>query len=136
VRALDRKLLRDLVRLRGQVFTIALVIACGIAQLVTFVTLYRSLEASRDTFYGDTRFGDVFVRVDRAPRAVLPRIEAIPGVARVDGRVAGDRRWRLPTRASRRHRTASRSFRFARRSPGVSTRRALHRGRPQRRLRQ
>jgi putative ABC transport system permease protein len=96
VKALDKKLLRDLVRLRGQVVTIALVIACGIAQLVSFVTLYRSLEASRDTFYTDTRFGDVFVHVDRAPRPVLARIAEIPGVAQVDGRVTGDFRLELP----------------------------------------
>jgi putative ABC transport system permease protein len=96
VRALDKKLFRDFVRLRGQVVTIALVIACGIAQLVTFVTLYHSLEASRDTFYEDTRFADVFVHVDRAPRSILPRIAAIPGVQQVDGRVTGDFRLELP----------------------------------------
>jgi putative ABC transport system permease protein len=96
VKALDKKLLRDLVRLRGQVVTIALVIACGISQLVTFVTLYRSLDASRDTFYADTRFGDVFAHVDRAPRSLLPRVAEIPGVARVDGRVTGDFRLELP----------------------------------------
>jgi len=96
VKALDMKLVRDLGRLRGQVITIALVIACGIAQLVTFVTLRRSLEASRDTFYADTRFGDLFVHVDRAPRTVLSRIAEIPGVAQVDGRVIGDFRLELP----------------------------------------
>ena len=96
MKALDKKLLRDLVRLRGQVITIALVIACGIAQLVAFVTLYRSLEASRDTFYGDTRFADVFVHLDRAPRSILPRIASLPGVAQVDGRVMNDYRLELP----------------------------------------
>ena len=97
MKALDVKLVRDLGRMRGQVITIALVIACGIAQLVTFVTLRRSLEASRDTFYADTRFGDLFVHVDRAPRTVLSRIEEIPGVAHVDGRVIGDFRLELPS---------------------------------------
>lgn len=96
MKALDKKLVRDLVRLRGQVITIALVVACGIAQLVSFVTLYRSLEASRDTFYEDTRFGDVFVHVDRAPRSLLARVAEIPGVSQVDGRVTGDFRLELP----------------------------------------
>src|SRR5581483_4273978 len=82
VKALDKKLLRDLVRLR--------------AQVVTIVTLYRSLEASRDTFYDETRFGDVFVHLDRAPRSILPRVAEIPGVSRVDGRVSGDFRLELP----------------------------------------
>jgi putative ABC transport system permease protein len=95
VKALDKKLLRDLARLRGQVVTIALVIACGISQLVAFVTLYRSLEASRDSFYAETRFGDLFVHVDRAPRSVLARIAEIPGVGQVDGRVTGDFRLKV-----------------------------------------
>ena len=96
MKALDKKLVRDLFRLRGQVVTIALVIACGIAQLVAFVTLYRSLEASRDTFYADTRFADLFVHVDRAPRSLLARVAEIPGVAQLDGRVTGDFRLELP----------------------------------------
>ena len=52
--ALARKLLRDLVRLRGQVVTIALVVAAGIASFVTMRGNYASLEAARDL--GANRF--------------------------------------------------------------------------------
>jgi putative ABC transport system permease protein len=96
VKALDRKLLRDLGRLRGQVITISLVVACGIAQLFAFVTTLRSLVASRDAFYAEGRFGDLFVHLDRAPRALLARLEEIPGVSRVQGRVVGDFRLEVP----------------------------------------
>ncbi len=96
MKALDRKLVRDLGRLKGQVITIALVVACGISQLVSFVAFYRSLEASRDAFFTETRFGDLFVHLDRAPRTVLDRLQNIPGVARVDGRVVSDFRLDLP----------------------------------------
>ena len=41
--ALDRKLLRDLVRLRGQVVAIAAVIASGIAIFVASLATYHSL---------------------------------------------------------------------------------------------
>ena len=41
--ALDRKLLRDLWHLRGQVLAIALVVACGVAVVVTTRTAYESL---------------------------------------------------------------------------------------------
>ncbi|MHB8416550.1 MAG: ABC transporter permease [Myxococcales bacterium] len=96
MRPLDRKLVRDLGRLRGQVVTIALVVACGVAQLVAFVAFYRSLEASRDAFFTETRFGDLFVHLDRAPRSLLARLADIPGVARVDGRVVSDFRLDIP----------------------------------------
>ena len=83
VKAIDRKLLRDLVQLRGQVVTIALVVACGIAAFVTLRSTWSSLESSRAVYYLQYRFGDVFVHLKRAPDAVRGRLERIPGVALV-----------------------------------------------------
>lgn len=85
--ALQRKLVRDLGRLRGQVLTIALVIACGIASFVTMRGNYGSIEAAREQFYGRQRFGDVFAQLERAPEDVRAYVEALPGVARVESRV-------------------------------------------------
>ncbi len=82
-----RKLLRDIRRLGGQVITIALVVACGIASFVTMRSTYDSLLFSRDSYYEEYRFGDVFARVKRAPRALHSRLEAIPGLAQVHTRV-------------------------------------------------
>ncbi len=84
---LVRKLLRDLGQLQGQVITIALVVACGIASLVTMRSTYDSLLWSRDTYYTAYRFGDVFARLERAPRDLVERLEAIEGVAQVYPRV-------------------------------------------------
>ncbi len=63
--------------------------------MVAFVAFYRSLEASRDSFFAETRFADLLVHLDCAPRALLERIAALPGVARVDGRVVSDVRLHL-----------------------------------------
>ncbi len=84
---LDRKLLRDLTTMGGQVITIALVVAAGIATYVTLQGTFRSLEDSRDAYYERLRFGDVFASARRAPVSVARRIEALPGVARVYPRV-------------------------------------------------
>ena len=94
--ALRTKLGRDLWRLRYQGLSIALVIGCGIASLVAAASALASVEASRDAFYRDARFADVFVHLVRAPRAVVARLAAIPGVAAVEGRVVGDYRIELP----------------------------------------
>ena len=83
VSALNRKLLRDLGHLKGQVVTVALVVACGIAGYVAFQSTWDSLEHSRDAYYERYRFADAFVRLKRAPEWVAGRLEAIPGVARV-----------------------------------------------------
>jgi putative ABC transport system permease protein len=87
VRALDRKLVRDVIHLRGQVLAVALVVACGVATVVTTRSAYESLVASRDAYYAGYRFADVFARLERAPEALRARLAAIPGVASVETRV-------------------------------------------------
>lgn len=96
MKALDRKLLRDIVRLRGQVITIALVVACGIAGYVAVVGTYRSLEHARDDYYDEQRFADVFADVISAPKSVAARAERLPGVARAGSRLRKPIRVPLP----------------------------------------
>ncbi|MFO1314384.1 MAG: ABC transporter permease [Burkholderiales bacterium] len=88
MRALDRKLFRDLWHLRGQAAAIAAVIMGGVATLVMSLSTYDSLVTTRDRFYGEYRLADVFARVKRAPEPVAERLRALPGVERVETRVA------------------------------------------------
>jgi putative ABC transport system permease protein len=99
VSALDKKLGRDLWRLKGQVATIALVLACGMMAMIMLRSTWQSLLAARDTYYEEYRFGDVFAHVSRAPDAVAPRIERIPGVMRVYPRIVEDVMVPLPGEA-------------------------------------
>jgi putative ABC transport system permease protein len=86
---LQRKLLRDLRHLRGQVFAIALVVACGVASFVSMRSTYDSLVATQNEYYAAYRFADVFVNLKRAPQNLVERIGEIPGVASVQARVTG-----------------------------------------------
>jgi putative ABC transport system permease protein len=90
VKALDRKLVRDLARMKGQAVTIALVVACGIAAFVSSLTTYQSLRSSQRTFYETSRFAQVFAHVKRAPATLAPRLREIPGVAAVETRLVFD----------------------------------------------
>jgi putative ABC transport system permease protein len=87
MRALDRKLTRDLWHLRGQVLAIALVLACGVAMSVMALGMLRSLEQTRDSYYERYRFADVFAHVKRAPQRLVRRLAEVPDVAAVDARV-------------------------------------------------
>lgn len=82
-RALDRKLLRDLVRMWSQAITIALVVASGVGGFITSLSAVDSLALARDRFYAEERFADVFATVKRAPEALEESLRAIPGVADV-----------------------------------------------------
>lgn len=83
MKALDRKLLRDLRTLWSQVLTIALVVACGVAGFITTLSAVGSLEQARDRFYRDGRFADLFASVKRAPDSAAAALRDLPGVAAV-----------------------------------------------------
>jgi putative ABC transport system permease protein len=85
--SLDRKLLRDLWHMRGQVLAIAAVIMGGVATLVMSLSTYDSLTVTRDRFYSDYRFADVFVLLKRAPEPVAERLREIAGIDRLETRV-------------------------------------------------
>ena len=87
---LDRKLIRDIAAMRGQIITIALVVAAGVAIFVSSVSTYDSLQTARDRFYGWARFPQLFVSVKRAPLSVVPRLADLPGVIAVEPRIVRD----------------------------------------------
>lgn len=87
VSALNKKLFRDLWRIKGQGLAISAVVACGIGLMIgTFGTL-AALQESMDTFYDRTRFADVFAVMKRAPDSLLEEIERIPGVSTAETRI-------------------------------------------------
>jgi putative ABC transport system permease protein len=90
VSLLNRKLFRDINGMRGQIITIALLVAAGVAVFTASVSTYRTLEETRGRFYRDARFADVFVTLKRAPLAIVPRLAAIPAVNSVEPRIVRD----------------------------------------------
>lgn len=96
---IDKKLVRDVLHLWGQVLAIALIVACGIASFVAMQTAYESLQLSQSTYYEDYRFAQVFGQLKRAPNSLIEQIQAIPGVAQIETRVVVDVTLDVPDRA-------------------------------------
>lgn len=92
ISSLDRKLLRDLVHMRGQGLAVGIIVACGVAIIVMALCALQSLETSRDIYYERYRFADVFASAKRAPESLMSDIREIDGV-----RVAQSRIVRLAT---------------------------------------
>ncbi|MDH5750269.1 MAG: FtsX-like permease family protein [Rhodospirillales bacterium] len=90
MRALDRKLWRDLWHIRGPVLAIALVVGCGIATYVMSLGTVNSLAEIRAAYYERNRFADVFAHAKRAPQRLARKIARIPGVKRVETRIVED----------------------------------------------
>ncbi|NTW84009.1 MAG: FtsX-like permease family protein [Chlorobiaceae bacterium] len=87
---LRKKLLRDLLHMKGQMLAVAAVVACGISVFVAMSSVKYSLEASRQRYYSRYRFADVFLQVKRAPEFYRETVSHIPGVASVTTRVTAD----------------------------------------------
>ncbi|WP_241264489.1 ABC transporter permease [Marinobacter daepoensis] len=82
--------------MRGQLLAIALVIAGGVAVCLLSLVNYTSLSATREQYYQEHQFADVFVSVKRAPRQLVQQAASLPGVARLASRVEGTAKLTLP----------------------------------------
>ena len=96
MKALDRKVLRDLRLLWSQALTIALVVASGIGGFTATLSAVDSLANARDEFYAAARFADVFAMVKRAPDAMAQRLAEVPGVVDVQTTVEAFARVTVP----------------------------------------
>ena len=83
MKALNRKLLRDLRLMWSQALTIALVVGSGIGGFITSLSAVDSLALARDRFYAQGHFADVFASVKRAPNSAREELRGIDGVADV-----------------------------------------------------
>jgi putative ABC transport system permease protein len=96
MRPLNRKLVRDLLAMKGQAFAIGMVVAAGVAMFVMYLSTFDSLYRTRDAYYERQRFGDVFASLKRAPLRVADAIAAIPDVSAVETRVVSNVTLDLP----------------------------------------
>lgn len=87
---LDRKLVRDLAHLWGQMVAVTLVVACGIGMFVTLRSMHRYLLNTQASYYEQYRFAEVFAQLKRAPLSVASEIAALPEVAAAEPRIVVD----------------------------------------------
>jgi putative ABC transport system permease protein len=90
MKPLNIKLLRDFWKMKGQVFAIALVIVSGVSAYVMLTSVMHSLILTKDKFYKDYEFAEVFASLKRAPKVLKNRISEIPGVEQLETRVSVD----------------------------------------------
>lgn len=88
--ALNRKLFRDLLHMKGQAVAISLVIASGVAVFVMAVSTLQFLKATQSTYNERARFAHVFANCTRAPNTLTERLREVPGVSSVETRISKD----------------------------------------------
>ena len=96
MRALTKKLWRELWQMRGQALAVALVILSGVAIFVMSLSTLDSLYLTRQSYYQDYRFAELFAELKRAPNGLQARIRDLPGVDQVETRVVALAKLDLP----------------------------------------
>ncbi len=89
MRALDKKLLRDVWRMRLHAAGVALVLACGLSVFVMAVGMRGSMERTRAAYYTERNMADLAVSLVRAPDRVAQALAAAPGVEAMETRIVG-----------------------------------------------
>jgi putative ABC transport system permease protein len=84
---LNRKIFRDLKRLRGQAFAIAMIVASGIGVLVMSLSAMQALTDTTQAYYERYQFADVFAVTKRTPMHVVRELEGIDGVRTIEPRI-------------------------------------------------
>lgn len=84
---LRRKMRRDLWARKGALVSLSAIIALGIGCYVGMTGTYLDLVAARDRYYGDYRLADFTVSFKGAPAGEVARLEELPNVRLVEGRV-------------------------------------------------
>lgn len=96
MKVLQRKLWRDLKDLKIQVFTLAVLVVCGVSVLVSSWSAYQSLANAGAKYYATYNFADVFVEFERAPSDIMASVRKIPGVELAEGRIVEDALMDMP----------------------------------------
>ena len=87
MKAIDRKLWRELWAMRLQALAIAMVIVSGVSIFIMSLSTLDSLYETRESYYRQHHFAEVFASLKRAPLSLASRIEEITGVDKVETRV-------------------------------------------------
>lgn len=96
LRALDRKLLRDLRRIGVQAAAIAVLVGCAVAVFVGSAATWRAIARSQARYYETNRFANVFAEARRVPEHLAADLAALPGVAEAETRVVAGATLLLP----------------------------------------
>lgn len=89
MRVLDRKVLRDLWRMKLNVAAVSLVLGCGVAIFIMAVGMRETLEQARLRYYAQRNMADIAVSLVRAPISLARPLSALPGVAAIEARITG-----------------------------------------------
>jgi len=87
VKALNRKLLRDLKASAGMLAAIVGIMVIGVACFVSLATSYRNLCRAQTQFYARCRMADFWIELKKAPLSAVRERLKVPGIQSLEPRI-------------------------------------------------
>jgi putative ABC transport system permease protein len=87
VKALDRKLLREVRGHLGMLLAVTGIIAVGVGCMVTLASAYLNLSEAKTLYYAQCRMADFSIELKKVPLSELLRLAALPEVAEIRPRI-------------------------------------------------
>jgi putative ABC transport system permease protein len=90
MKALNKMLIRDMIKSKGQYIAAASVIFAGIIMFVACFMSYKNLDVSMNKYYKDYNFLDYYAKAQNITPKDMERVKAIAGVKKVESRIVMD----------------------------------------------
>ena len=85
---LNRKLRRDIIRLKGMIVAVVSIIAVGTSSYVGMLATYNNLDNAKIRYYSQCRMADFWVDLKKAPKTELAQLLEIPGISELRARIS------------------------------------------------
>ncbi|MEL7657536.1 MAG: FtsX-like permease family protein, partial [Bacillota bacterium] len=85
-----KKFYRDLGEAKGQFLSVVAVVIIGVMFYTGLYSALEGLSGAGDKYFAEYRLADLWSSLYRAPEGVLEKIEEIPGIKMIEGRVVQD----------------------------------------------
>ena len=87
---LFRNLLRDIKKSKGQFISILIIVVLGVTFYTAINSAFKNLSNSSANYYEEYRLADIWVDLYNAPTGIKEKVESIPNVKTVTGRIIQD----------------------------------------------
>lgn len=87
MRALNRKLIRDIRHNWHMLLAVSSIIAVGIGCYVGMMSAVKNLDYSRSSYYSSCRLADFWIDLKKIPTQDVKRLAAIPGISEIRNRI-------------------------------------------------
>ncbi|MDR3598360.1 FtsX-like permease family protein [Clostridium sp.] len=85
-----KNLLRDIKKSKGQFISILIIIILGVTFYTALNSAFKNLSNSSAKYYEEYRLADLWIDLDKAPASIKEKVEKLPNVEMVTGRIVKD----------------------------------------------